>query len=359
MEPAGHAEVLTASGVTLAPSPAESPPRGEDVSVVVPARDAAETLGETLASVLAQRVRPGEVVVVDDGSRDATAEVARAGLAELERAGVAGRLLASGGRGVAVARNVGLAAVRGRWVAFLDADDLWHREKLAAELIALARFPGVVGVATDWVRPPLPSAGPARRPSVTMIGAASLLVLNQFQTSTVVAAREDLEAVGGFDPALEVAEDWDCWLRLAWRRPFAKLDWPYVAYRDRPGGVSKDLRRLHAQMRVMMARERARPEAAGRPVDELLAWHHLRFAVNFALERDAEGVRRALEGLRSDGVLGAAPGAARSLLAPFLVGRVGRRLPWSKRPAGGGNVRPGSEVPPGPGDPTTGDPTTD
>ena len=106
------------------------------VSVIIPAHNAERTLGETLASVQAQTYSNIEILVVDDGSRDATLDIAR------ELAAVDGRIVLirrSQGGGVASARNAGAALARGDYLAPVDADDLWHPTKLAKQMAVMLR----------------------------------------------------------------------------------------------------------------------------------------------------------------------------------------------------------------------------
>ena len=103
------------------------------VSVIVPAYNAAPFLGEALDSVFAQGLPVLEVVVVDDGSTDGTAEVAR-------RFGRGVRVLTQPRSGSGQARNVGLAETTGELVAFLDADDVWVREKMAPQNPSLEKY---------------------------------------------------------------------------------------------------------------------------------------------------------------------------------------------------------------------------
>ncbi|HEY7598713.1 MAG TPA: glycosyltransferase family A protein [Candidatus Limnocylindrales bacterium] len=102
-----------------------------DIGVVVPARDAARYLGEALESVLAQTVQPAQVVVVDDGSTDATAAIA-------ESFGTRVSVIRQPPRGPAAARNRGLGELRTNYVCLLDADDLWPADSLAVRLAALS-----------------------------------------------------------------------------------------------------------------------------------------------------------------------------------------------------------------------------
>lgn len=109
------------------------------ISVVIPAWQAAATLAETLASIAAQTRTADEVIVVDDGSTDGTADVARAAMP-------GARLLRRTHGGAASALNAGLAAAGGELLAMLDADDLWPPGKLAVQEAALARAPALAGV---------------------------------------------------------------------------------------------------------------------------------------------------------------------------------------------------------------------
>jgi glycosyltransferase involved in cell wall biosynthesis len=108
----------------------------EVVSVIIPAYNTATYLGEAIDSVRAQSYDRVEIIVVDDGSTDDTAAVAT-------RAGGAVRFLTQPHRGAPAARNHGVSASTGQYLAFLDADDLWEPEKLAAQLAAFAADPGL------------------------------------------------------------------------------------------------------------------------------------------------------------------------------------------------------------------------
>jgi glycosyltransferase involved in cell wall biosynthesis len=294
------------------------------VSVVIAAYNAEKTLGAAVASALGQVVRPAQVIVVDDGSRDGTASVA-ASFPEV-------LLVKQDNQGPSAARNTGIGRVSQPWVAFLDADDVWLPDKLARQLAASARHPSAVLLAGDWVRTPPGSGagesttGVAAAGDERLMGYQDVLVLNRFQTSTVLVRSEVLRTCGGFDPALDGAEDWDMWLRCAKLGEIVKLDVPLVIYRDEPTGYSKNLVRLYGRMLTMLDRERRGTSLPGAAFARVLAWHHLRFAVAFVLARQPGQVRRVVRELRSAGLIRYMPGAVVIYLVPFLGGRVVRRL---------------------------------
>ncbi len=200
-----------------------------DISVVIPAHDAAPYLAEAVTSVRAQGEAVREIIVVDDGSRDATAEVAR----EL---GVT--LLCQENLGPAAARNRGIAAATGAWIAFLDADDRWVEGKLERQLALVAAHPEVALVCGDMAE--VDAAGVVLCASVMAAhghldpfrglagapvarAAGMLLEENFIPTGTVLVRREVLTAVGGFDPKLRFGEDLELWVRIATRFPIAVL----------------------------------------------------------------------------------------------------------------------------------------
>ncbi|MBX5468232.1 MAG: glycosyltransferase family 2 protein [Firmicutes bacterium] len=289
------------------------------ISVVIPAHNAAATLGDALDSVAAQCYPVAETIVVDDGSTDGTGAMVR------ERYPWA-RVIATPGLGPSGARNAGIAAAQGEFVALLDADDVWHPEKLARQA-AVATDAAVALVAADWVRekgqpwPPVPEAVPSRP-----VAYGDLLVLNRFQTSTVLVRRAVWAAVGGFDPSVDGAEDWDLWLRVARVGRVVKIDWPLVVYRDVPTGYSKDVWRVYETMWRMLEKHRESAPFGPKAREVLWTWHHLRFWVAFALAGDwerAEAVRRRIGAERRWRWV---PAATRRYLLPFLWQRGRRRL---------------------------------
>ncbi|MHB8293119.1 MAG: glycosyltransferase family 2 protein [Acidimicrobiales bacterium] len=300
------------------PSPTPS------VSVIIPAYNAERSVAAALGSAFGQTVAPREVIVVDDGSTDATATVVASQFPQA-------KLVTQDNGGPSAARNRGMEMASAEWVAFLDADDIWVPTKLEHQLRCVERHAGSVIVASDWARgasssavPPEP--GRAGEPAETIFSYRDMLVLNRFQTSTVLANRAVLEGEGGFRGELDGAEDWDMWLRASKHGSIVKLDAPYVTYTDVASGYSKNTWRVYAKMLNMLARERSEARVPEAELGPILAWHHLRFAVAFVLARDTGRAAAALSGLRADGLSRYVPAATRRYLLPFLAARARRRL---------------------------------
>ena len=226
------------------------------VSVVIPARNCAPFLPAALASVAAQDQRDIEVLIVDDCSADATG----AYLCDLQSRMPNVAVLQGEGRGPGAARNAAIAAAGAPLIAFLDADDVWLAEKLAPQLAFHGTHPDAVFSFCDYLH--VDAAGVshgtsfayhphfrhrAGRPHLDyrLLNEPhpTLLAENVVGTSTVVARRDALRRVGGFDEALSSASDWDLWLRLALEGPVA-CSW-HVGARylmGRAGAVSRSTR---------------------------------------------------------------------------------------------------------------------
>ncbi|CAL1241079.1 glycosyltransferase family 2 protein [Candidatus Methylocalor cossyra] len=219
------------------------------VSVVIPAYNAAAYIDAALASVFAQQGEfQLEVLVVDDGSSDDTAERAAA------HPGV--RCLRQPNRGPSAARNAGIAAARGEFVAFLDSDDLWPEGTLAAQLEVFRRHPEVALVFGDcrqfsaegpWPKTWFEGAGFDAdffgHPVYVVDPYRKLLKANFINPSAAVVRRQVLLALGGFDEGLRYVEDLELWLRIAARYPIAR------------SGRLCQWRRRHAGNASMVAKE--------------------------------------------------------------------------------------------------------
>lgn len=228
-----------------------APARG--VSVIIPARNAAATLARAIASARAQTVPPLEIIVVDDASGDETAAVAQeAGGAGLRLVRLAAR------QGAAAARNRAVQEARGDLVAFLDADDTWEAVKTERQLAVMAAHPAMTFCACRARHEAQDGTplGPIHGGVPVATGAEAwraLLAESFVATPCVLARRAAVQAVGGFDPALPVAEDQDLWIRLALAGEVGFVDEVLVTVQDRPASLSLEFAARTAEITLAMA----------------------------------------------------------------------------------------------------------
>jgi Glycosyl transferase family 2 len=223
------------------------------VSVVIPTRDRAALLETTLHSVLWQDDVDLEVIVVDDGSIDATPDVV-AGLGEervtLVRLGEP--------HGLAAARNLGAGRAGGGWLGFVDDDDVWAPEKLARQVRAAEaadRGWVYVGAVAVGERLEIVSGDPPPSPEAVM---AALPRSNPVPGggSNVILRRHLFERVGGFDERLARCEDWELWARLTRHGPPAAVPEPLMGYRLHAGAMSLDVEGIVGAARAIEALHR-------------------------------------------------------------------------------------------------------
>jgi glycosyltransferase involved in cell wall biosynthesis len=171
----------------------------KSVSVVIPVFNCERYLGEAIESVLAQTLPPSEVIVVDDGSTDGSAEVANSFGAHVR---YEKRIHA----GIAATRNHGIGVARGGWLAFLDADDLWRREKLAAQFAEMEKNPSLEMIFCGVEQFFSPDLDEAERGKMAMTVEKS----NAPHCGTMLVRREIFQRVGLFNAGLRVVEfiDW-------------------------------------------------------------------------------------------------------------------------------------------------------
>lgn len=216
----------------------------DSLTFVIPAFNAAGTLGETLRSLSAQTRGDWSAVVVDDGSRDATGEVARSwGDARV-------RVVRQENRGLAGARNRGLEEADGEMVCFLDADDAVDPE-FAEVMTRAAEGHDLAACGWRMVGARLEDLGWTIHPGDHDLRAERLVQYNPLAVGAVVMRRSCPGRVGVrgelFDTSLPVHEDWDCWLRLtaAGARWAPAVHRALFLYRTQAGSMSGDLRKMH------------------------------------------------------------------------------------------------------------------
>jgi glycosyltransferase involved in cell wall biosynthesis len=214
------------------------------VSVIIPAFNYAHYLPAAIESVLAQTHADLELLIIDDGSTDATAALCAASTDPRLR------YVWQENAGLSAARNTGLREARHSLVAFLDADDRWAPDFLRIVLDRFARLPAdfaAIGTASTRVTPdgqPIASKGPDYQIEGELTAAAFCLRNRPF-SSSIVLKRAAFDACGGFDTSLRSSEDRDMWIRLCARgHRFFFLHQPLAFLRRHPGNMSRNAPRM-------------------------------------------------------------------------------------------------------------------
>jgi len=220
---------------------------GELVSVVIPAYNQGPFVRDAVLSALEQTYHPREVIVVDDGSTDDTA-VQLAPYAERVR------IIRQENSGLSAARNTGIRHSSGEWIALLDADDVWHRQKLEVQLAAVRGREDVALVGssrasslTNLADSPLPS------PKIYELIVRDFVLSSRTGPSGALIRRRCLDAVGFFDESLRSVEDRDMWLRLAARFPCVLVDSPCWWYRIHPMQMNRNGQRMFVNYRRVLS----------------------------------------------------------------------------------------------------------
>jgi glycosyltransferase involved in cell wall biosynthesis len=222
-----------------------------DVSVILPTRDRSHRLTRALGSALAQRDVTLEVLIVDDGSTDETDRI----LSRISDPRVRCRRNAAP-EGVSAARNLGISDARGRWIAFLDDDDVWAPTKLARQMDVVRTSGRTWSYAGEVIVDEhlnVLAGGPPPPPEEVV------RMLERYNSvpagaSNVVVAAEALAAAGAFDPALTNSEDWDMWIRLSRGGPPDWVRSPLVAISYHRGNASRDMDAMIRQLEVVARR---------------------------------------------------------------------------------------------------------
>ena len=229
------------------------------VSVIIPTYNRSSMVREAVASVLAQTEAAGEVIVVDDGSTDDTAFI-------LKSFGSSIRTIVQGHQGVSVARNSGIRAASGEWLAFLDSDDLWLPRKLRVQLDFFSEHREFKICQTEetWLRNghQLNPKKYHKKPRGNCF--PQLLERCLISPSAVMIHRELFDEVGLFNEFLPVCEDYDLWLRIGCRHPVGLVERPLVIKRgghaDQLSSSSPGFDRYRIQALVnLLQKERLSP----------------------------------------------------------------------------------------------------
>jgi glycosyltransferase involved in cell wall biosynthesis len=242
-----------------------------NVSVVIPCHNAGRWIGETLRSVAAQTRAPHEVIVVDDASTDDSVE-------QVRRSGVDVRVIPAQFRNAAAARNAGIEAATGDWIALLDADDIWYPDHLARADEVLAGTNDVAyralgdDLTAEGVRTRVTKPQPIDGTRTGLTHREYIELENRelnFTHSSCVIRRDRLREIGGYNAEQVRRHDVDMWLRLIHDRTWAWDVVPTVAYRvDTPGSICKNY--AECEYYFLKALIRNKDAYAGAAMDALL-----------------------------------------------------------------------------------------
>jgi len=219
---------------------------GPVVSIVIPAYNAKDWIDQAIQSALGQSYDNFEIVVVDDGSTDDTSTV-------VQQYGDPVRYVWKENGGSASARNRGIAEAQGTYIAFLDADDVWHPTKLARQMGLHNRNASLVWSYTDVELIDARSGALIHRKSAVrdhpegdVLG--QLITGNFIVASTVLVHRRVFDEVGQFDESSlhRISEDWDMWLRIAAQYPVRYIDAPMAQMRQHAGRKTEAMNLEHA-----------------------------------------------------------------------------------------------------------------
>jgi glycosyltransferase involved in cell wall biosynthesis len=221
------------------------------VSAILPCFNAAATIEPTVRSILAQTLAELEVVAVDDGSADETGDILRR-LAATDRRLV---VIQQANAGQAAARNRAVAASRGRYLAFIDADDLWAPSKLVRQLALIEARPEVALCYTSGYM--IDDAGAVLgaidvSPAYRGRCLRRLIRRNNIVASSVMLRRAAFERAGGFDERLRACENWDLWIRVAREGELDYLAEPLTFYRVHDGNMTKSTARMRDNSLLML-----------------------------------------------------------------------------------------------------------
>src|SRR5262249_55984139 len=240
-----------------------------------------------------------EVIVVDDGSTDDTPRV-------LEAYGHRLRVIRQSNQGAGAARNTGIAAARGEYVAFLDSDDVWLPQKLERQMARFEADPdlGLVHCGAEVIDEE------GRKTGYLLDGREGWVALDLLRLdrevmgpgSNIVVPRRVAEEVGGFDARLPPSEDWDFSYRIARRYRIGYVAEPLILYRRHSGGIHFNIPKMERSMLIALEKAFASPDASVQALRDYAygRLHRILAGCYFQARRPRDFVRHALKSLRYD-----------------------------------------------------------
>ena len=226
------------------------------VSVVIPSYNSRHFVAEAIDSIRIQAIEDLEIIIIDDGSSDDSAEFIRQYAPEA-------LLIQQPNAGPAAARNHGIREAQGRYIAFLDADDVWLAGKLAAQLRVM-QADASIDICYGQFSPWYPNAdgeftarNDVQPVAIDQPGSADYLLQMALLfdaivwTPTVLARADSMQQLLAFNQDLDVGEDYDLWLRLSLQARFVCLPVAVALYRDNPASITKKIPRKNFEKLVV------------------------------------------------------------------------------------------------------------
>jgi len=329
--------------------------QNDKISVIMPAHNAGKTITAALKSILQQSSKIDEVIIAIDASTDHTADAIESFINDLPDQSSpepqnndlpAFRIIHTDYESPSLARNAAIELSVGDFICFLDADDVWAKDKTTLQLDIMANNPEYLITCSNWTNKLSDLADiTCKKTGFDVLSYHDLLLLNRFQTSTVIMKRSVIDQAGLFDQNFDGAEDWEFWIRSSKISDIAKINTPLVYYRDNTDGYSKNLKRHYLASKKIVERElsfdkttfpsvsksiiiTALPTSAEKVSSgpkEIKSWHYLRFLVAFILIKEYKNGLSCLMDLVKAKSLSTAPRASYKLLYPFLKQRLKKR----------------------------------
>jgi glycosyltransferase involved in cell wall biosynthesis len=221
------------------------------VSVIIPVFNREDYVAEAIKSVLSQTYKNIEAVLINDGSSDISLDILESFQKKYPELI---KVINQPNQGQIVARNNGIHGSSGEFVAFLDSDDSWHKNKLELQIPHFKNDIGLVYSGVEFINSDGKITGVDIPASIKGSLFPYLLVKNRMVGGTVVVRRSVLDEVGFFDEAFQAAENWDLWLRVSIRFSTSFVAEPLVKYRIHAGNMSGDNKLMLEAKRNIIAK---------------------------------------------------------------------------------------------------------
>ena len=245
------------------------------VSVIIPTYNSAQYLTAAIESVLQQTFKDFEVLVIDDGSTDNTSEI-------IKEFGDSVRYIYQENQGVSVARNTGIKNSKVKYVAFLDADDVWMPTKLEKQITAIKENPTSKACYTEYISVSSDMKPQELRRMRCEDDILSNLLLRGNvigPPSSVLVERELIEELGGFDSNLSLSADWEMWIRLASVTEWTFVKEPLFMYRQHSLSMGRNTKLLEEDTVRLLEKSFAMPHLS----NELKARRNAAYAYHYII----------------------------------------------------------------------------